>query len=70
MNSLQNIENDIIKLTTYIRNKYPELYTFLDETPITISFSNNQSINKTMLKDYLESLEILLKRYSETHKNK
>ena len=70
MNSLKNIESDIIKLTTLLEDKYPELYTFLDETPISMPSINHPDINIKEMEDYLESLQQLLKHYIETRKNK
>ena len=70
MNKLQIIENKITKLTTLIETKYPELYTFLEETPLTMPSINHPDINTQVMEDYLESLRHLLEHHIETHKNK
>jgi len=70
MNLLQNIENDIVKLTTLIGTEYPELYLFLEETPITVPSENHPVINTKVMEDYLESLKQLLKHHIKTHKKK
>ncbi|MDG1730369.1 MAG: hypothetical protein P8K68_08685 [Algibacter sp.] len=70
MNLLQNIENEIIRLTTLINTEYPELYIFLEETPITIPSVNAPDINIKVMEDYIESLKQLLKHHIETHKKK
>ncbi|GAA4941004.1 hypothetical protein GCM10023314_12390 [Algibacter agarivorans] len=68
MNVLQNIENDIVRLTTLIKTEYPELYIFLEETPITVPSVNDPDINIKVMEDYNESLKQLLKHHIETHK--
>lgn len=70
MNSLKTIENKVLKLILFIENKYPELYTFLDETPVTIPSINNPDMNKKIMEDYFESLKQLIKHHIETHKEK
>ncbi|WP_396602028.1 hypothetical protein [Algibacter sp. R77976] len=70
MSQLHNIENQIVKLTSLIETKYPELYQFLEETPVTMPAVNHPDINTKIMKDYLESLKQLLKHHIETHKSK
>lgn len=70
MNLLQNIENNIVDLTTLIETEYPELYMFLEENPITVPSVNHPDINIKVMEDYLESLKQLLKHHIETHKSK
>ncbi|MCL5128276.1 MULTISPECIES: hypothetical protein [unclassified Algibacter] len=70
MDKLQIIENKIVKLTNLIETDYPELYPFLDETPMTVPSKNKPHINTKVMGDYLESLNLLLKHHIETHKNK
>ena len=70
MENLQAIESKIIELTTLIETKYPELYKYLDENPITLDSENKEDISIKTMQDYLESLNQLLKHHIETHKNK
>ena len=70
MKTLQDIQTQIIKLTTNIETNYPELYTMLDENPITIPSTNHPDINISLMEEYLESLKQLLKHHLETHKSK
>ena len=71
MKNLQQIEDEINELTFKIETKYPELYRFLDENPVTIPSQNHPDINKKLMLDYLESLKQILKHHLETHsKNK
>lgn len=68
MNNEQNLLKEISQLTKTIETNYPEIYQFLDESPVTIPSESNPSINKKILKDYLDSLKQLLKHHLETRK--
>lgn len=70
MTQLQTIENKIIKLTTLIETKYPELYKFLEENPVTMPSVNYPKINTKIMEDYLEDLSQLLRHHIKTHKTK
>lgn len=70
MKTLQDIENQIIRLTTSIEVNYPELYTTLDENPITIPSIANPDMTISVMEDYLESLKQILKQYIKTHNKK
>ena len=67
MKTLQDIENQIIRLTTSIEVNYPELYATLDENPITIPKVVDPDMNIAIMEDYLESLKQILKQYIKTH---
>jgi hypothetical protein len=68
MKTLQDIEIQIITLTTSIEVNYPELYAMLDENPITIPTKIHPDMNISIMEDYLESLKQILKQYVKTHK--
>ncbi|WP_339754342.1 hypothetical protein [uncultured Winogradskyella sp.] len=68
MNTLQDLETQIITLTTSIKVNYPELYATLDENPITIPSKTHPDINISIMEDYLESLKQILKQYIKTHR--
>jgi hypothetical protein len=70
MNKLQTIENEVIKLTNLIEINYPELYKYLDETPIATPTTKQPEINAKIMEDYLESLNLLIKHHVETTKIK
>lgn len=70
MKTLQDIEIQIITLTTSIEVNYPELYAMLDENPITIPTKIHPDMNISIMEDYLESLKQILKQYIKTHKKK
>jgi len=67
MKTLQDIENQIIRLTLSIEVNYPELYVNLDENPMTIPSKDNPDMNISIMEDYLESLKQILKQYIKTH---
>lgn len=64
------IITEITNLTTTIETDYPELYKFLEESPITLSSSNYPEMSDAELVAYLEDLKLLLNRYKNTHNNK
>jgi hypothetical protein len=70
MKNSQEVIREISELTTMIKKKYPELYRFIDESPITIPSSNNPQVDKAIMEDYLESIKKVLKNYIETNKGK
>ncbi|WP_299124325.1 hypothetical protein [uncultured Winogradskyella sp.] len=70
MKTLQDIEDQIIRLTLSIEVNYPELYATLDENPITIPSQDHPEMNIKIMEDYLESLKQILKQYTKTHNKK
>ncbi len=60
----------INELTALISSKYPELYQFLEEQPLTLkSPKKNKEMDKKLLCDYLENLNQLLKHHVTLHEN-
>ncbi|MBK7762914.1 MAG: hypothetical protein IPI46_06010 [Bacteroidetes bacterium] len=57
----------ILKITMKIRNEFPELYSYIEEMPVSISHAKNPEINVINLKKYYNSLEAILKNYTHTH---
>ncbi|ASZ09595.1 hypothetical protein KTO58_28065 [Chitinophaga pendula] len=68
MKQLNQLMQEIIQLTTEIETKYPELYTYLDETPISICNTKEKTVCTDDLKKYLETLKGQLQHHLETHK--
>jgi len=68
--TIQDIENQIITLTTSIEVNYPELYRSLNENPITIPSKRHPEMTISVMEDYLESLKDILKEYIKTHQKK
>ena len=66
MDKLQNTLKEISQLTKTIETNYPELYQFLDDSPMEIPSESHPTINRNVMQDYLESLQQLLKHHVET----
>lgn len=69
MKSEKQLNEAILDITLKIRNDYPELSKYLTEMPVTIPDVSNPEINIKILNDYYESLENILKKYTQTHKD-
>ena len=67
MKNLNALMQNIIELTTVIETKYPELYKYLDETPLSIGKHPEKEISTTDLQSYLQVLKTQLEDYIETH---
>jgi hypothetical protein len=61
---------EIIQLTAEIETKYPELYKYLNETPLELCETKEKKICTDDLKDYLETLKSQLRHHIETHQMK
>ena len=68
MKTEKEINQAILEITTKIRNEYPELIKYLSEMPVTIPDVDYPEVTIKVLSDYQESLENLLKKYSQSHK--
>jgi hypothetical protein len=67
---MNNILKEVTELTYNIENNYPELYRTLDENPMTLLATNNSNVDEDMMKNYLEGLKQILKKYVEIQKSK
>ncbi len=67
MKKLNQLMSEIIELTTEIEIKYPELYKYLDETPITICKTPEKEICIADLESYLNTLKNQLNNHIATH---
>jgi len=65
--SVRDLNSEILKMTTTIREFYPELSVFLEEMPVAISDERNLGITVIQLKTYSESLNLLLTKYILEH---
>lgn len=61
---IDELNNDILKITTEIKEQYPELYRNLNEMPITVPNTTSPEVKIKHLRDYLESLKSILNRYN------
>lgn len=68
MKTIDELNDDILKITLKIQAEYPELTKYLTEMPVTIPNVSSPLINVTTLSDYYESLKILLKDYIDNKK--
>ena len=68
MKSENEVNEDILKITTTIKQEFPELLKYLNEMPVTISNSIHPEINIKVLTDYYDSLDALLTDYALSHK--
>lgn len=68
MKTIDELNDDILKITLKIQTEYPEISVYLTEMPVTIPNVSSPKINVTSLSEYYESLKILLKDYIENKK--
>lgn len=64
MQTEKELNADILKLTTLIQEKFPELSKFIVDMPIAIPDEAHPEINVKVLKGYCESLKELVKKYN------
>ena len=67
MKTETELNSNILKITTTIRNEFPELMKYLNEMQVTIPDVSTPEINNKILQDYYESLENLLRKYAPNH---
>ena len=67
MKTLKELLREISSLTFSIESKYPELYQYLDESPMTIPDEEHPHIDTRVLSKYLETLKALLEHHIESH---
>ena len=67
MKTERELNNDILKITLTIQEKFPELSKYIAEMPVTIPNINNPEINIKNLKNYYDSLDNLLEKYAASH---
>ena len=68
MESQNDLYKDILLKTLKIQENYPELLEYLDEMPDYTPSHSEKGINTDDLKDYLNSLDELLKTTEKRHK--
>jgi hypothetical protein len=61
----QEWTQDVIRITTEIRTKFPELIKYIEEMPVNIN--NAQDNYAHDMQEYYESLVLLVKNYQTTH---
>jgi sugar-specific transcriptional regulator TrmB len=63
------ILTEISQISREIEEKYPELQKYLEETPQTLASAENikGTMDEKALRDYLESLKSIVKKYKKEH---
>lgn len=64
---IQQLNNDILKITMKISENFPELSKYISEMPVSIPDTDDPEITIKNLSEYKESLELLLKKYEKNH---
>lgn len=67
MKTEAELNKNILKMTTTIRNEFPELLKYLNEMPVTIPTEKSPEINHKILQDYYDSLLDILLTYGPPH---
>lgn len=67
MKNEKELNDDILKITMKIKGQFPELSKYILEMPVTIPDIANPKINIKILTDYYNSLDAILKNYTENH---
>lgn len=67
MESQNNLNEHIRLITLKIQEEHPELIKYLTEIPRNLLSTSDKEIDNKALKDYLESLNNLLKTYAKKH---
>lgn len=67
MKTETELNEKIVRITMTIRDEFPELMKFLNEMPETIPDVKTPEINSTILQNYFNSLQDLLRKYAPNH---
>ena len=67
MKSQNDLNEKIVKATIEIEEKFPELTKYLNEMPDHFLFSTKREVQRKDLRDYLDSLNQLLKTFAMNH---
>ena len=67
LQTIDDLNSRILKITLKINEEYPELYQYIEEMPVTIPDNNHPEITLKNLNTYYESLNTMLKKYMPEH---
>ncbi len=67
METEEEINAKILKITMVIQENYPELSKYLNEMPITIPIDSSPKVNVKNLEKYYDSLVELFRNYVAEH---
>ena len=65
MKTIEEIEQNIIEITSKISQEYPELSKYITE--MRFNNSQDEEVNRKSFQDYYNSLEDILNKYAKTH---
>jgi hypothetical protein len=63
MKTIKELDTAILEITLKIKEQHPELSKYILEMPDTIPNIENPEMNAKVLKEYYDSLKVLLKDY-------
>ena len=69
MKNEKELNEDILKITMLIQEKYPELSKFITEMSVTVPNIETPEINNQHLSNYYDSLKTLVDKYKEAPEN-
>ncbi|WP_298392139.1 hypothetical protein [Flavobacterium sp.] len=67
METEEEINAKILKITMVIQENYPELSKYLNEMPITIPIDSRPEVNVKNLQKYYDNLVALFRNYVAEH---
>lgn len=67
MKTIEGWDQEIMKITLKINQDFPELSKFITEMLVNYSVNHNVEEKIKILKDYYNSLTVILARYSKSH---
>jgi len=70
MKRINQLMQETILLTSKIEANYPELYRYLDETPLSLGNATSKEITTADLENYLNTLKEQLNEHIVTHRKK
>lgn len=65
METEAELNDKILKITVMIKDKYPELEKYIGEMPMTIPDEKDPEVTIKKLREYLNSLNLILRKYIE-----
>jgi hypothetical protein len=67
METEEELNAKILKLTMVIHDNYPELSKYLNEMPVTVPIDSNPKVNAKNLQKYYDTLLTLFRNYVAEH---
>ncbi len=67
MKTVHELNDEILKITMLIAEKFPELSKYVTEMPVSTPDVENPEVTQKKLQEYYDSLLALLKKYNTNH---